>query len=554
MHPILFRIPLPQRAVPLMWLAIALAAVALAFAITYLARKNRQSAGIAAGIAVAAGAGAFVLKSQPPWDMGPIPIYSYGVMLGLSLVVGWYLTLTLAERDGLPKETMANCYVVTAVVAVVGSRVLYILTNLNEFQTVGSLFAMRRGGLVAYGGFLGGLLGSFMFLRQHKIPLLPWADVAVPSLASGLMITRIGCYLFGCDFGQPLKPGAPAFLQKLGSFPHWAEGTLDNGSTGSPAWVQHHNARLIGDDAAYSLPVHPTQIYESLVGLSLLALLLWARKKQKFRGQIFFLFAFAYGVCRYLLEILRDDNERGSLPFSMPEHILYPLGLAVLAVGYLIGFSQWVKNLQVRRVTQVLAFVPVVALFFLLKPEGFETNAEFSTSQFIAITTGFAAAVAFAIFHKAALAHPEAAMDLRLPGAPLPKGADDGEDEDDDEDDEDDDEEEEAPKAKKPAPKPVVKAQKAAPAKKAPAKVVKGKAKPKAKPAPKKDEETDEPEEKAEAAAEPEGDAEKKPEADDAPKAEAKAKAKAEVLSKSDDDGEKKADEKAPEKAEAEEE
>ena len=54
-------------------------------------------------------------------------------MLGLSLVVGWYLTLGLAERDGLPKETMANNYVVTAIAAVVGARILYILTNLPEF-------------------------------------------------------------------------------------------------------------------------------------------------------------------------------------------------------------------------------------------------------------------------------------------------------------------------------------------------------------------------------------------------------------------------------------
>ncbi|MFO0759660.1 MAG: prolipoprotein diacylglyceryl transferase family protein [Byssovorax sp.] len=373
-----------------------------------------------------------------------IPIYSYGVMLGLSLVVGWYLTLGLAEKDGLPKETMANNYVVTAIAAVAGSRILYILTNLNEFDTIGSLFAMRRGGLVAYGGFLGGLIGSTLFLRRHKIPLLPWADVAVPSLASGLMITRIGCYLFGCDFGQPLKASAPGWLQKLGTFPHWPEGTLDAG-TGSPAWAQHRNAHLIPEDAAASLPVHPTQLYESLVGAALLVLLLTARKRQKFRGEIFFLFAFAYGICRYLLEVLRDDAERGSIPPSLPEHILIPAGFALLSIGYVVGFAQAIKNITVRRVTQVAAFIPVVLLFVWLKPEGFDNTMEFSTSQFIAITSGFAASVAFAIFHKAALAHPASAMDLRLPapaGAPVPVPA--GDDEED---------EEEAPRPKKTASK-----------------------------------------------------------------------------------------------------
>jgi hypothetical protein len=61
-----------------------------------------------------------------------------------------------------------------------------------------------------------------------------------------------------------------------------------------------------------SFPVHPTQLYESLVGLTLLGLLLWQRKYTRFRGQVFFLFVFAYGFFRFLLELWRDDVERGS--------------------------------------------------------------------------------------------------------------------------------------------------------------------------------------------------------------------------------------------------
>jgi phosphatidylglycerol:prolipoprotein diacylglycerol transferase len=481
MHPILFRIPLPNFNLPQAWIPLVIAALALLVAVGKMVgkEKDKQGAAIAGGIAVVAVIARFaVMKGNTDsWNIGNIPIYSYGVMLGLSLVVGWYLTLGLAERDGLPKETMANNYVVTAIAAVAGSRVLYILTNLHEFDSLASMFAMRRGGLVAYGGFLGGLAGSYFFLRRHKIPLLPWADVAVPSLASGLMITRIGCYLFGCDFGHRLKDTAPGFLQKLGTFPHWAEGTLENGS-GAPAWVQHVKHAGLPPTATHSFPVHPTQLYESLVGAGLLVLLLVARKHQKFRGQIFFLFAFAYGVCRYLLEILRDDDERGSLPFSLPEHILLPLGLAILAIGYVIGFSQAIKNIAVQRATQVLAFVPVVALYFWLKPESFATSADqqFSTSQFIGIASGFAAAVAFAVFYKAALAHPKQAMALGLPPEFAPAGSipETAAPADDDEDDAEEEEER----------KPVKKA----PAKKAP---VKAKAKAK-KPAPKPAAEEDE--------------------------------------------------------------
>jgi len=437
MHPILFTLPLPGFNLPYAWIPLIIAALALLVAVAKMigSDKDRAGAALSAGIAVVAVIARFtVLKGNTDsWAVGKIPIYSYGVMLGLSLVVGWYLTLGLAERDGLPKETMANNYVVTAIAAVAGARILYILTNLNEFDSLASMFAMRRGGLVAYGGFLGGLAGSFFFLRHHKIPLLPWADVAVPSLASGLMITRIGCYLFGCDFGQPLSSGAPGFLKKLGTFPHWAEGTLEHGS-GAPAWVEHTKPEWaalhpglspLTHTSTESYPVHPTQLYESLVGLGLLGLLLWARRKQKFRGEIFFLFAFAYGVCRYLLEILRDDAERGSIPPALPEHILIPLGLLVLAVGWVIGFSRAIENKALQRATQVVAFVPVVALYFVLKPAqgNFDVSVEFSTSQFIAITSGFAASAAFAIYYKAALAHPQQAMDLGLPRELAPPGS-----------------------------------------------------------------------------------------------------------------------------------
>lgn len=266
-----------------------------------------------------------------------LPIYSYGVMLGLSLVVGWYVTLGLSERQGLPRDRMADCYVFTAFAAIVGSRVLYIVTNLSEFPTLVSMLKIRSGGLVAYGGFLGGLLGSTIFLRYNGFRLLPWADAAVPSLGTGLGITRIGCYLYGCDFGRPLSPTAPGFLKKLGSFPHWPD------SHGAPAWQQHveHGFRVtrqvcentyhgtmreglchIPASTTHSVPVHPTQLYESLTGLTIFAILMFLWRRRKFEGQICLAFWILYGIARSALEIIRDDLERGAVgPLSTSQFI-----------------------------------------------------------------------------------------------------------------------------------------------------------------------------------------------------------------------------------------
>ncbi len=228
MHPILFRIPLPKHALMLWWALAAVAGIAVIYALFALRKQDKNTAAGALVVAIGAGIAGYVFR-ETKYEAANLPIYSYGVMLGVSLVVGWYLTLTLAGRDGLPKETMANCYVITAICAIAGSRILYVATNPDEFKQASDFFALRRGGLVAYGGFLGGYLGSWAYLRANKIRLMPWADVAVPSLASGLLITRIGCYLFGCDFGKRLPETAPPFLKKLGTFPHWASGTLEGG-------------------------------------------------------------------------------------------------------------------------------------------------------------------------------------------------------------------------------------------------------------------------------------------------------------------------------------
>jgi phosphatidylglycerol:prolipoprotein diacylglycerol transferase len=228
---------------------------------------------------------------------------------------------------------MVDCYLFTAFSAVIGSRVLYVITNLHEFVdpethrfVFASMFALRTGGLVAYGGFLGGLLGSAIYLRRHELSLWKWADAAVPSLASGLAITRIGCYLYGCDFGRPLGNAAPGWLRRIGTFPRWSD------DRGSPAWLQHHTQglrteatacieRLHGDfhdrlcflanDAHASAPVHPTQLYESLTGAVLFVLLVWLWRRRRFEGQIFLAFGAVYGFARAALEIVRDDNERG---------------------------------------------------------------------------------------------------------------------------------------------------------------------------------------------------------------------------------------------------
>jgi phosphatidylglycerol:prolipoprotein diacylglycerol transferase len=255
-----------------------------------------------------------------------IPIHSYGVMLALSLVVGWQITLSLCVKDGMQRKLMERCYVWTATAAVIGARLLYVFTNIDRVDSFWFIFRVWEGGMVAYGGFIGGFIGSTVFCRLKGIRLLAWADCAVPSLCTGLMITRIGCLLYGCDFGKP-----------------WESPWAIHFPAGSPAFNQQRVEGLLGPEATHSLGVHPTQLYESLNGLILLGLCFLVRRYRKFSGEVFVAWMMGYAVLRYFVETLRADEQRGNIgPLSTSQFI----GVTTFAIG--VALLAWLYSLYRR--------------------------------------------------------------------------------------------------------------------------------------------------------------------------------------------------------------
>lgn len=259
----------------------------------------------------------------------PVPIYAYGVMLGTSMIVGWFLAMRNARQDGIPSDQAGVIYMWTAVWSIVGARLLYVITNPSTFLADPlEIVKVNNGGLVAYGGMIGGFLASWYNCRKRRIPLLQWADVSAPSVVLGTGITRMGCFLFGCDFGR--RTDLPWAM----SFP--GPGLFPRSESGSPAWIRHVTHYGLSRDAAQSFPVHPTQLYELLVGFFLFGVLMYLRRKRKFSGQVFLGWVIGYGLLRPLIEALRDDDQRGNVgPLSTSQFIGITsviLGSALLAV------------------------------------------------------------------------------------------------------------------------------------------------------------------------------------------------------------------------------
>jgi phosphatidylglycerol:prolipoprotein diacylglycerol transferase len=265
----------------------------------------------------------------------PIPIYAYGVMLGTSLIVGWFLAMRLAKQDGIPQQEAGTIYMWTAVWSIIGARLLWFFTDPSPKDSIFDILQIWKGGLVAYGGMIGGFLASWYGCRKRGIPLLRWGDVAAPSVVLGTGITRIGCFLFGCDYGRVTK--LPWGIK----FPK-----------GSPAWQHHvYTLKELPSTALQSLPVHPTQLYESAVGLFLFAALMLVRRYRRFSGQVFLAWVFGYGILRPIIEIVRDDDDRG----------VYTFGGIALSTSQIIGI-----------VSVVLGLVLLVALLrrYRRDPEG----------------------------------------------------------------------------------------------------------------------------------------------------------------------------------------
>ncbi|HEX3702381.1 MAG TPA: prolipoprotein diacylglyceryl transferase [Vicinamibacterales bacterium] len=251
-----------------------------------------------------------------------VPIYAYGTMLCLSVIIGRLLAVHLASRAGMNPALIDRCVLWTLAGAAIGARLLFVVTAPEQIERLSDAFLFWKGGVVAYGGFLGGFLATIVFCRAHRIHMLTWADCAAPSLCVGLMVTRIGCFLGGCDFGQP-----------------WAGAWAVRFPGGSPAFQEQSLLGLLPAGATQSLAVHPTQLYESLAGLVLLIVALAVRRRHAAPGRVFLSTVLGYAVLRAAIEVLRADPHRGSVgPFSTSQFIaLVTFALAAAALAWTRG-------------------------------------------------------------------------------------------------------------------------------------------------------------------------------------------------------------------------
>ena len=309
-----------------------------------------------------------------------LPIRGYGVLVLIGLLTGIGITIHRGRSLGLSPDLIISLGFWMMLGGVVGARIFYVVQKWDEFadkalgDRIFSIVKLTEGGLVIYGGMIGGILAAIVFCYKHRQPIRAIGDLVAPAFLIGLAFGRIGCLMNGCCFGGICMANLPTIQFPQGSGPYLVQlesgkllgmelaarqtdrgeatvASVEPGSLAAEAGIQPGNkvekiqeyfapfdptadpaaAPKITADVyldqgllsfssaqlpAHSLPVHPSQIYAA-INAALLSWLIWCIQPLPKRDGMAFLIAVLLAAgSRFLEEGIRSD-EGGQLGTSL---------------------------------------------------------------------------------------------------------------------------------------------------------------------------------------------------------------------------------------------
>jgi phosphatidylglycerol:prolipoprotein diacylglycerol transferase len=224
--------------------------------------------------------------------VGSFDVTSFGVLVALAALFGLWLFRRELRLSGLPVEA-GDVALIGALAGLAGAKLLWVLEHLGEEPATALL--LSRAGMSWFGGFAGGLGAGLWTMKRRGWPILPVVSAAVPGLALGHAIGRIGCFLVGDDYGTPSNlPWAVAFPE------------------GSPPTIER---------------VHPTQLYEAAALIPIAGAMLGWRRRYVSDAWVVGAYLVSTGLLRFAIEFIRV-NERVALGLTVAQWAALALSIA----------------------------------------------------------------------------------------------------------------------------------------------------------------------------------------------------------------------------------
>jgi prolipoprotein diacylglyceryl transferase len=232
-------------------------------------------------------------------------IYSYPAMLYVGLLVGVFAGAWAAQRSGMSADRFAIAITVLLIPALAGSRLYFVLTRWDLYgHDPARIWRRTEGGMAMYGGFILAVPLSIPLLRLLGLPFASFWDAAALTILLGMAFTRIGCFLNGCCGGRP-----------------------------SDAWF----AIVLPDHHGIWRRRIPTQLMEMAFALLLFGMAMALRNVVPFPGAIFCLVLAGYGLGRWVLESLREDETAGLDKTTMQATSVLLVIAALIGLAFIRG-------------------------------------------------------------------------------------------------------------------------------------------------------------------------------------------------------------------------
>lgn len=256
-------------------------------------------------------------------EIGNFRLPAYGLMVVIGYFTAMYIASKLAQRKGIDSIYIQSLSIWIIIGLVIGARLWFVLEYWDYFRVnLIEIFKIWEGGMVFYGGFVGGLIFGILYLRIKRLYIPDVLDSVAPGLAIGIAIARIGCFLNGCCFGKVTDCAIGIrFPQRY--LP--------------PAYWTHLKRGLIASDSTWSLPVIPTQLISTVDLLVIFGILWGVRKKTLFNGFLFSLFLGLYGLHRFIIDFFRYYEGTAMILKVMTLSQAFSILLMILSIIFIIA-------------------------------------------------------------------------------------------------------------------------------------------------------------------------------------------------------------------------